>query len=126
MKEAIGLMSNTKWRKLLSHLSQAGIARHCTWKLLEWKEPRDGLLPTEDCLTERGVGDYGAVLGGPLQYAEIEWLLIPAKAVVWPNAQPQHRYEQQDIGRVKAAIDALGQYPYQVTEAGLVVSGYAP
>ncbi len=126
MKEMIGLMSNTKWKKLLSHLAQAGVARHCTWKLLEWESSRNGFLPAVDCLTELGVGDCGAVLGGPFQYSEIEWLLIPDKAVRWPQAQPQHRYEPQDIRRVQAEIDSLGQYPYQITSVGLVVSGYAP
>lgn len=126
MKEIIGLMSNAKWRKLLSHLSQVGMVRHCTWKLLEWQEPRDGLLPAEDCLTELGVGDCGVVGGGPFRYAEIEWLLIPEKAVVWPKAQPQHRYEHQNIGKLRAAIDSIGQYPYLITESGLVIRGYAP
>lgn len=126
MKEMIGLMSNTKWKKLLSHLAQADVASHCIWKLLEWENSREGFLPALDCLTELGVGDCGAVTGGPFQYSEIEWLLIPDKATRWPHAQPQHRYERQDIGRVQAEIDSLGQYPYRITSAGLVVSGYAP
>lgn len=125
MREMIGLMSNAKWKKLFSHLAQAGVASFCTWKLLEWKSSRDGFLPALNCLTELGVGDCGAVQGGPFQYSEIEWLLIPEKTTRWPQAQPQHRYESQDIGRVQAEIDSLGQYPYQITSAGLVVSGYA-
>jgi hypothetical protein len=121
-----GLMSNAKWKKLLTQLATADAARHCTWKLLQWQEPRPGVLPAADCLTENGVGDCGVASGGPFKFSEIEWLFIPAKAVRWPKALAHNTFEEQDIRKVQALVEALGMYPYEITNEGLKVSGYAP
>lgn len=115
---AAALMSNAKWRKLLSKID--GVARGIQWRFVNDDRVFIASIPT---LLDESFGDelpypYGL-------YRDIDWIFIP------------HEYEnphsdikrplpknKNDIIKIKEMIDQLGEYPIELSTDGLIIFGY--
>ena len=116
------LMSNTKWRALFQAVWEAKVEiRQIIVKFMDVNDPK----------TIRGVSIQApfpfvdTIEFGPVSLVSIEWLEFP-KVAIFPRAHRAAVTFQQDIGKVRAAIEATGKrYPLEEHASGLRVIGHA-
>jgi hypothetical protein len=119
------LMSDTKWRKLLSALDKSELElRRCIVKFMG--DPEEKVL-------SRPVGLYpprpwvDTFQFGPIPLRSIEWLLFPRVAEVRdPDCTIPAKHLVQDVDGAARIIEALGRYPAELSERGLVIVGHLP
>lgn len=112
------LMSNTKWRKLLSGID--GVAHGIQWKFINNDTVFTSSVPP---LIEESFGDGSLYPYTP--YRNIDWIFIPCdygnpladKKRILPKLQ-------NDIVNIKEMINQLGEYPIELSTGGLKISGY--
>ncbi len=118
-------MSDSKWRKLLCALDEAGFGRaQIIVQFIDCPEPRVTTLPTRaDLWTPRPYVDSMSV--GPFELRAIAWLELPVVAL-WPDrdGRPMPGVPQ-DVARARTVLEALGRFPLETTERGLRVIGYS-
>lgn len=118
-------MSDTKWRKLLCALDEAGFGRaQIIVQFIDCPEPGVMTLPTRaDLWPPRPYVDSMSV--GPFELRAIAWLELPAVAR-WPgrDGRPVPGIPQ-DVARARAVLESLGRFPLEETERGLRVIGYS-
>ncbi|MBW8735569.1 MAG: hypothetical protein JF571_14960 [Asticcacaulis sp.] len=119
------LMSDTKWRKLLAALDRPGLELgQCVVKFVEAPEERVvagsfGLHPPRPWVD--------TLAWGPIAFRSIEWLLFPRVALHDRGHRtfPQRRVEQ-DVDEAARVVAALGRYPVELSERGLLIVGHLP
>lgn len=119
---ASSLMSDTKWRKLVAAISAPEInVSRCYFKFLE--TPAAKLMSTqhEDSIITPTYIDSEF---GPFRFRAIEWLEFPRSFVQIRYTGDAGTEVLQDIGPVRRAIEALGQYPIEETERGFRIVGH--
>ena len=64
---------------------------------------------------------------GPIPLRSIEWLLFPRVAVVRdPDSTIPPKGLVQDVDGAARIIEALGRYPAELSERGLLIVGHLP
>jgi hypothetical protein len=119
------LMSDTKWQKLVQALdpSRKELER-CIVKFVGSPEEHMIHLPVSMEFVGRPWLDTAF---GPVAARQIEWLLIPPVVEYRSGGGTVvTRRILQDLDRVEACIKALGRYPIERTERGLLVTGHLP
>lgn len=116
------LMSNAKWRAVISALRSDGLGiRQIVAKFTDVAVPKPMDLPSLH--PPHAFADSGTF--GPFPLVGIEWIEVPAVAV-FPrsNNVPAEKYAQ-DIVAVGAALTVLGKkLPLEDTATGLRVVGH--
>jgi hypothetical protein len=98
-----GLMSDTKWRKLLGAVATAGLPiREMVVKFIDADEPRSMQFPPN--LDDVPYAYMDTIEFGPVELRAIEWMTFPA-----------------DVG---AVARALGQFPIEAVGNGTRIVGY--
>ncbi|MDH3739210.1 MAG: hypothetical protein OER92_08440 [Alphaproteobacteria bacterium] len=118
------LMSDTKWRKLITALDKADIRlEQAVVKFVDTNDIHSVRMPKISAL-HPPKPFIDTIEFGPLELRAIEWFEIPAVAV-WPrsNNLPPRRSEQ-DIDAARAIVEGLGKYPVEQTSTGLRIIGY--
>ncbi|WP_166146210.1 DUF6678 family protein [Methylosinus sp. RM1] len=117
------LMSDTKWRKVLSELNKP------EWKL------EYGIVKFIDVDEEKRVyfpiGLYpphpwvDTFCLGPIPLRSIEWMLVP-RIAKYKRGNPGVPDGEigLDVEAIMSAIDGLGKYPIQLTDRGLLIMGH--
>lgn len=116
-------MSDTKWRKLLSALDEAGFGRaRIVVRFIDRPEPRVMTLPKRaDLWPPRPYAD--SITVGPLELRAITWLELPTLAR-WPSGDGRPvPTVPQDMAHARAVLEALGRFPLEETEQGLRILG---
>jgi hypothetical protein len=117
------LMSDTKWRKLLSILNEPERRlKYCLVKFIEVSEEKRVYFPIALYPPRPWVDTFGF---GPIPLRSIEWMLVPriAKYKRGNPGVPDGEHEQ-DVESIKNMIDELGKYPAQISGAGLLIIGH--
>ncbi|MBV9883266.1 MAG: hypothetical protein JO276_09685 [Sphingomonadaceae bacterium] len=98
------LMSDTKWRKLLTAIATAGLPlNHATVKFIDVVEPRVLRFPPSlDCHPAY----MDTIEFGPVELRAIEWLDFPVD--------------------IEAVARPLGRFPLEIIAGGMRVVGYRP
>jgi hypothetical protein len=117
------LMSDTKWRKLLSALDRSELElRHCIVKFVGVQEEKvlsrpAGLYPPRPWVD--------TFQFGPIPLRSIEWLLFPRVAEVRgaDRTIPARRVEQ-DVDGAARVVETLGRYPAELSKRGLLIVGH--
>ena len=119
------LMSDTKWRKLLVALDHSELhLRHCIVKFVGDPEEKPLRRPT-GLYPPRPWVD--TLQFGPIPLRSIEWLLFPRVAEVRdPDRTIPATHLVQDVDGAARIIEALGRYPAELSERGLVIVGHLP
>jgi hypothetical protein len=119
------LMSDTKWRKLLAALDRPELElRQCVVKFVGVSGEKvlsrpTGLHPPRPWID--------TIEFGPIPLRSIEWLLFPRTAER-RNADrtiPSRRVGQ-DVEAAARIVAALGRYPAELSDRGLLITGYLP
>lgn len=119
------LMSDTKWRKLLQALDESGLEiDQCIVKFVgALNEHRTG-LPRGLYLPRPWVDTFEF---GPVPLRSIEWMLIPRVAEYERGDRTvPKKLVDQDVQGAAQLIAALGIYPTELSDRGLLVRGYLP
>lgn len=117
------LMSDTKWRKLLSELNKPERQlKYCIVKFIDVSEEKRVYFPIHLDPPRPWVETFGF---GPIPLRSIEWMLVPriAKYKRGNPGVPDGEIEQ-DVKSIMNAIDGLGKYPAQVIDRGLLIIGH--
>lgn len=117
------LMSDTKWRKLLSELNKPERQmKYCIVKFIDVSEEKRVYFPIGLYPPRPWVDTFGF---GPIPLRSIEWMLVPRKAKYKRGnpGVPDGEIEQ-DVEAIMSAIDGLGKYPVQLTDRGLLIMGH--
>jgi hypothetical protein len=117
------LMSNSKWRKLLTALDRPDLKlERCVVKFVGIDEPCEMRTPFPASFRAE---KYFETSFSPEPFVAIEWL-------EWPSVVPEKRgkpgvaptAKSQDVEKAQAIIEALGSFPIQITASGLRIVGY--
>ncbi len=119
------LMSDTKWRKLFSALEASDL------NLTQYIVKFVGV--TDEKVMHRHVGLYppkpwiDSSPFGPVPLRSIEWLLLPRWLDVSDHDRtiPVRRVEQ-DVDEAARIVTALGRFPMELSERGLLILGHLP
>ncbi|ATQ70738.1 hypothetical protein CQW49_22390 (plasmid) [Methylosinus trichosporium OB3b] len=117
------LMSDTKWRKVLSELNKPEWQlEYCIVKFIDVTEEKLVYFPIGLSPPRPWVDTFGF---GPITLRSIEWMLIPriAKYKRGNPGVPDGEIEQ-DVEAIMSVIDKLGKYPVQLTDRGLLIMGH--
>jgi hypothetical protein len=120
------LMSDTKWRKLLAAVDEAGLQPHrIAAKFIDTEQVRQMAWPGATAMWGPRPWIDTAEFG-PIELRSIEWLLIPR---LFHESRGSHgvpqREVQQDIEAIHLLLTSLGQFPLEVSAAGLRIIGYS-
>ena len=117
------LMSDSKWRKMLVALDRPGLElRQCVVKFVGGAEPRimrlpKGLHPPRPWID--------TVEFGPIPLRAIEWMWFPAAIELPPtHGALSARRIEQDVEAAFHIVGALGKYPAELSERGLLIVGH--
>ncbi|HET9218533.1 MAG TPA: DUF6678 family protein [Terriglobia bacterium] len=116
-------MSNAKWRRLITTLDSVEPELQVIWKFVGSKN--DGVrwsLPAIESMQEEYLDNR--FWFGPLYYKEIEWLEIPLVAKPWGKENLPITYRDQDIEKVRKALEKSGRWSLEDTGTGLRIYGY--
>lgn len=119
------LMSNTKWRKLIRALDRPDLRLgHCVIKFVGEPVPCPAFKPGEPTLYPGG-GWIDASLG-PIRLRTIEWLMFPRRYEYRPlnDRTLPAKLVDQDLDQAVRVLAALGGYPMEVSDQGLLIRGY--
>ncbi len=115
------LMSDTKWRKLISELNKPERQLlYCIIKYIDSPIESEsyfpmGLHPPRPWIEELG--------WGPTPLRSIEWMLVPRVAIdKRGSGNPQANI--QDIDSIALVLERLGKYPMQISSRGLLITGH--
>ena len=119
------LMSDTKWRKLLVALNEANLnLPRCIVKFVgvpgekSMKRPR-GFSPPRPWID--------TIEFGPIPLRSIEWLLFPLLYhLESPDRTIPIKTGAQDVDAAARIAAALGRYPGELSERGLLITGHLP
>ncbi len=119
------LMSNAKWRKAFHILWSPALGLTIMfYKTVGEEHIRSMWRPFEpERIQERGLGDGS---GGPLDYRLIERIEVPTEYVepARPTFDKELLVIHQDVELVVRALSKAGQFPIELTDAGLRLYGY--
>lgn len=118
-------MSNAKWRKFFITLDRAGVrVGGARWKLLGSDRLFSCSLPSESDLTASGIKDGRFY---PMEFKEIQFIEIPS-AFPDPGSDPNRPLPPltQDLEKILAVLQCVGQFPIERQADSLVVKGYEP
>ena len=116
-------MSNTKWRKLVAGIEDAGLVLPvCEWRFLRndywfrWSTPR--IENTDDT----GVLDHGGFQ--PFLFKDVERARWPRRYEVGRsrNLDPWHR--TQDVESLEEVLKSIGTFDYDTDEKALTLYAY--
>jgi len=119
------LMSDTKWRKLLAPLDRPDLGlERCIVKFVDISDETmmyrpKGLHPPRPWVDTDPFG--------PIPLRSIEWLLFPRLAEVGSGDRTiPAKSMAQDVDNAARVVAALGRYPMELSERGLLIRGYLP
>lgn len=117
-------MSDTKWRKLLAGVDEAGLRPD---RIIVKFVDRSGTtaISWPGVATQFPPRPWIDCDLGPVELRSIEWILIPATYQV-PAFEPHvpPREVAQDLDAIENFISALGQFPLERSAEGLRIVGY--
>lgn len=117
------LMSDTKWRKLISALDEADIGiEEIFVKFVETADIRTIQMPRSGSLYPPWPF-IDLIEFGPTELCAIEWIEIPEMTKPRIKGVPASAVKQ-DIEAARATIAKLGKYPIEDTDGGLKILGY--
>ena len=119
------LMSDTKWRKLLSALDRPELGlKQCIIKFVG--APGEKVVNRPSALYPPHPW-IDTIEFGPIPLRSIEWMLFPRVAEYRRGNRrvPKQRMEQ-DVEEAARIVGALGRYPAELSERGLLIAGYLP
>jgi hypothetical protein len=118
------LMSDTKWRKLLSELNKPERElSYCIVKFIDVSGQKKMYFPIGLDTPRPWVDDFGGI--GPFPLRSIEWMLIPRIAKYKRgNGHVPDGEIAQDVDSIEVTLDGLGKYPTQLVEQGLLIRGH--
>jgi len=119
------LMSDAKWRKLLTALDRPELElRQCIVKFVGISEEQPISRPTGLYPPHPWVDTFQF---GPIPLRSIEWLLFPRVAELKDGDRTiPSRHIAQDVGAAARIVDSLGRYPVELSDRGLLITGYLP
>ncbi len=116
-------MSNAKWRKCFSLLSEISPDLQVIWKFVASKN--DGVrhaLPLIESLEESYLSSR--FWFGPAYYKEIEWIEFPEVGKPYGKEKIPGAFYQQDVAGVLVALNEIGQWYTEETDLGFRLYGY--
>ena len=118
------LMSDTKWRKVLTAVDQAGLApQRIMVKFIDASEPTAMVWP--GLTAQYPPWPWIGTGIGHVELRAIEWLLIPITFPVRRGAANVPPGEvQQNVDAIEELITSLGQFPLERSAEGLKIVGY--
>ena len=121
------LMSNAKWRNVFAALARLDDITHMRVKFVDDNRVHNMAAPTLRAL-ELNEAIFDSLEYGPVRYADIEWVELPAiverqnPSLTAGRTPPTEIV--QDIGRARAAIESLGEFALCSSAQGLRLLGY--
>lgn len=117
------LMSDTKWRKLISSLDEADIGvEQIIVKFVDTADAHTIRMPRiVDLHPPKPFID--TIEFGPIETCAIEWIEIPEMTEPRIDGVPASAV-RQDIEAARATIAKLGKYPIEDSDGGLKIIGY--
>jgi hypothetical protein len=112
-------MSDTKWRKLLSVLQDIPSIQHYFLKSIRGTVEVHGQGYLSGCGAPHAFMDTFSF--GPIYLREVEWIEFPAIVSKRADGIGGHR---QDLGALRRALIAIGEFPLEETSRGLRVIGH--
>jgi hypothetical protein len=117
------LMSDTKWRKLLSALDRPELRlRQCVVKFVDAPGEKVIHLPIGLHAPRPWIDTFEF---GPIPLRAIEWMLFP-RTVEYERGNghvPKGHFEQ-DVETAALILHALGKFPARLSERGLLIIGH--
>ncbi len=123
-------MSNTKWTKVFSILSQnKDIIKKCLIKDVFDNTLRQIDIPNfqkfADTFHEQGIKDV--MTGGPSTFRQIEWIEFPARWTIDRSMRTEalapHKFHQ-DITSIHKLVNKVGEFTINFDNDKLIIYGY--
>jgi hypothetical protein len=111
-------MNNTKWHKLLEHLTNSLNEVCIKYKLVYDDVIEDSIFDTPD---------FQPFFIEPITYKEVEWIEFPANYDNWINPNNLKAGKttfKQDLAVIKTEIDKIGQSKLEQDENTIRLYGY--
>ena len=117
------LMSDTKWRKLISALSAPELQlKQCVVKFIDARDEKVLHLPLLLSAPRPWLDTFEF---GPVPLRSIAWMLFP-RIVKYERGNghvPKGEF-LQNVDAAAVAVNALGKYPIALSEQGLLITGH--
>ena len=118
-KFTVSLMSDTKWKKLITGITSA-LEREV---FLEYK-----LVHSDEISQASFVEpDFGPFFIEPIIYKEVQWIEFLSRYedyVSEDNKKAGTKVYEQDIGNISKVINSIGQFEVEETDKGLRLYAY--
>lgn len=118
-KYSVAHMSNAKWLELFGAAADSGVViNRATWRFIDTEHVQENPLPHRAQLLPSRFAD------GRFQPFEYKWILsifIPREYRVKPDVGATRL---QDVTRLRAALDAAGNFPLVERGDGLSIVAY--
>jgi hypothetical protein len=116
---SVSYMSDTKWRKALGAISDAGLQlERATWKFIDSEHLHDWGIPCRSAPLPTRLADGRFQ---PVEYKWIEWIRFPRD---WRPVADAGYSVAQDLDGLKRVLAAIGSFHYVEGERGLTLFGY--
>lgn len=118
-KFSASFMSDAKWLKFFHGVISSGVlVGQAAWQYLGAPSPIWQSFPEEHDLMPTRFADGKFQ---PWEYRWLEWVFIPAAFKPTPDVGYERK---QDVAAVVAKLEAAGQFPIEVSAAGLTLRAY--
>lgn len=119
------LMSNHKWRKLFTVMTEhgsdfSGIEYHFT----DTENVLYGHAPSKQQIWETAIDDPVEGAGGPVEFKHIEYILIPYVYLYRPYENAPLKERPLNVGAFVEALEKVGSFPLTKNDKGILIHGY--
>lgn len=124
-KYSAALMSNHKWKKLYSVMSEKG-AELCgiEYHFTDTEKIFYGSAPSKIQVWNTAIDDPIIGAGGPIEYKHIEYIVIPRTYQFRAYEQAPLTKKVQNVGKFLKALEEVGDFPITEDEDSIIIHGY--